>query len=100
MSLSLLVGTTVVFVTIVTKPGPDFIKMNSCSTQLSMKLKLLIKLNMLKIKNMLAFKLSQLLYLSCYYAIKCYNAYKCLHYNIDEYVVELSMHNESYNIRA
>ena len=62
-------------------PGPEVIKLFSCSTQLSMKFQLLIKTKIPANKEVSCFKS-----LRCciYHANKCLNANNCRHFNIYE----------------
>ena len=72
-------GNTTYFFQVCDYPGPEVIKHFSCSTQLSMKFKLLITIKMLKNKY---FSYFQTLWYSIYRANKCYNANTCWHFNI------------------
>ena len=72
---------------VVVLPGPEVIKLFSCSTQLSIAFQLLIKPEMLKNKDFSCF---QTLIFCIYDAYKCSNAINCWHFNIYE-------HNEFYS---
>ena len=45
------------------KPGPEIIKLFSCSIQLSMKFQLVIKITLLRINDFLAFKLLDVVFI-------------------------------------
>ena len=63
------------------RPGAEVIKLFSCSTQLSMKFKLLINIEIVKIDGI--FRLNSL-EPAIYPANKCLNANNCWHFNIYE----------------
>ena len=60
---------------------PEFIKLFSCSTQLSMKFKSLIDIDIAKMNGICRFKSTNPV---IYHAYKCYNAKNCWHFNINE----------------
>ena len=62
-------------------PGPEVIKLFSCSTQLSTKLQLHIKAKILSNNDVSCFK-TLICYI--YHANKCKNANNCWHFNIYE----------------
>ena len=61
-------------------PGPEVIKLFSCSTQLSTKFQLLIKTKIRTNKEVSCFKSLRCIY----HAKKCQNANNCWHFNIHE----------------
>ena len=70
-------------------PGPEVIKLFSCSTQLSMKFQLLIKTKVLTNEEVPCFKSLRCIY----HANKCQNANNCWHFKIyeqDKFCAQLS----------